>query len=79
MEKSFEGVHYAINAESDVGSEVSTSSKKKKKKGDDEDEFGPKFKVIIERAEPAGVKISKKNCCTVEVRSGEIDEVLEEE
>ena len=80
MEKSFEGVHYAINAESGVdGSEVSTSSKKKKKKGDDEDDFGPKFKVIIERAEPAGVKISKKNCCTIEVRSGEIDEVLEEE
>lgn len=57
----------------------SSTKSKKKKKTDEEDDFGPKFKVIIEKAEPAGVKISKKNCCTIEVRSGEIDEVLEEE
>lgn len=52
---------------------------KKKKNGDDDEDFGPKFKVIIDKAEPAGVKVSKKNCCTVEIKDGYIDEVLEEE
>lgn len=58
---------------------VSTASKKSKKKNEDEDDLGPKFKVIIEKAEPAGVKISKKNCCTVEIKDGYLDEVHEEE
>lgn len=34
---------------------------------EDEEEAGPKFKVLLEKAEPAQVKISKKNCCTVEL------------
>lgn len=34
---------------------------------DEEDEFGPRFKVILDSPEPEGVKISKKNCCTVEL------------
>lgn len=39
--------------------------------GDDseEEDFGPKFKVVIEKAEPNQVKISKKNCCTVEIQA----------
>lgn len=47
---------------------------------DDEDEessddepTGPKFKVIIEKAEPAGVKISKKNTCIVEIINRELE------
>jgi hypothetical protein len=36
---------------------------------EDEEEHGPRFKVILERPEPAQVKISKKNCCTVELIS----------
>jgi len=33
-----------------------------------EEEIGaPKFKIIIENANPEQVKISKKNCCTVEL------------
>lgn len=70
------GINTSINDA--TGSEVSNKSSKKKKKNE-EDEFGPRFKVIIENAEPAGVKISKKNCCTVEIKDGYIDEVLEEE
>lgn len=36
---------------------------------DEEDDYGPKFKVIIDRPEPyKAVKISKKNCCTVELK-----------
>lgn len=69
------GINTSVNG---ADSEVSNKSKKKKK-GDEEDEFGPRFRVIIEKAEPAGVKISKKNNCIVEVRDGQIDEVLEEE
>ena len=72
------GINTSVNEGSAVASEVSNRSSKKKKKDEDED-AGPKFKVIIEKAEPAGVKISKKNCCTVEIKDGYIDEVLEEE
>lgn len=46
------------------------------KEGDDhqeeeesEEEHGPRFKVVLEKPEPDAVKISKKNCCTVELRS----------
>lgn len=35
----------------------------------EEDEFGPKFKVVLEKPEPEQVKISKKNCCTVELKN----------
>jgi hypothetical protein len=40
--------------------------------GSDEDEehHGKRFKIIIDKAEPNGVKISKKNCCTVELKDG---------
>lgn len=40
---------------------------------DDEDDHGPRFKVVIEKPEPEQVKISKKNCCTVELKSKEKD------
>jgi hypothetical protein len=70
------GINTSINE--NAASEVSNKSKKKKN-GDDDEDFGPKFKVIIDKAEPAGVKVSKKNCCTVEIKDGYIDEVLEEE
>lgn len=40
---------------------------------DEEDEHGPRFKVVIEKPEPEQVKISKKNCCTVELKSKEKD------
>lgn len=69
------GVNASMNGSE---SQASTVSRKKKKK-EDLDDFGPKFKVIIEKAEPAGVKISKKNCCTVEIKDGYLDEVQEEE
>ena len=36
-----------------------------------EDEFGPKFKIVLEKPEPEQVKISKKNCCTVELKNTE--------
>lgn len=36
---------------------------------EDDDLEGPKFKVIIENPEPDQVKISKKNCCTVELKN----------
>lgn len=39
--------------------------------GDDEEsdeEFGPRFKIVLEKPEPDQVKISKKNCCTVELK-----------
>lgn len=34
-----------------------------------EEEFGPKFKIVLEKPEPEQVKISKKNCCTVELKT----------
>ena len=34
---------------------------------DDEDDPITFFKVILTKPEPSGVKISKKNCCTVEL------------
>lgn len=34
---------------------------------DEDEEFGPKFKIVLEKPEPDQVKISKKNCCTVEL------------
>lgn len=33
-----------------------------------EEEHGPRFKVVLEKPEPDAVKISKKNCCTVELK-----------
>lgn len=36
---------------------------------DEEEEFGPRFKVVLEKPEPQQVKISKKNCCTVELKN----------
>lgn len=45
----------------------------------DEEPSGPKFKVIIEKAEPAGVKISKKNTCIVEIINRELEIKNEEE
>ena len=33
-----------------------------------EEEYGPRFKVVLEKPEPDAVKISKKNCCTVELK-----------
>lgn len=43
---------------------------------DEEDDFAPKFKVIIDKPEPReAVKISKKNCVTVELkRSGKVED-----
>lgn len=37
--------------------------------GETEEEFGPKFKIVLEKPEPEQVKISKKNCCTVELKN----------
>jgi len=36
---------------------------------EEEEEVGPKFKVLIENPTPSDIKISKKNCCTVEIVS----------
>lgn len=36
---------------------------------EEEEQVGPKFKVVLEKAEPEQVKVSKKNCCTVELQS----------
>lgn len=35
---------------------------------EEEEQQGPRFKVIIEKADPQEVKISKKNCCVVELK-----------
>lgn len=35
--------------------------------GIEEDIGAPKFKIVLEKALPEAVKISKKNCCTVEL------------
>lgn len=35
---------------------------------EEEDAHGPRFKVVLEKPEPEAVKISKKNCCTVELK-----------
>lgn len=45
----------------------------------DEDIAGPKFKVIIEKAEPAGVKVSKKNACIIEIINHELEIKKDEE
>jgi hypothetical protein len=38
---------------------------------DSEDDIsGKKFTVIVEKPEPNGVKISKKNCCIIELKEG---------
>lgn len=42
---------------------------------DDDETAGVKFKVILEKPIPQGVKISRKNCCTIEI----IEEVSGEE
>lgn len=34
----------------------------------EDDSHGPRFKVVLEKPEPDAVKISKKNCCTVELK-----------
>lgn len=36
---------------------------------EEEEDYGPRFKVVLEKPEPEEVKISKKNCCTVELKS----------
>ena len=36
---------------------------------DSEEVDGPKFKVVLEKPDPESVKISKKNCCTVELQT----------
>ena len=41
----------------------------KSDEGETEEEFGPKFKIVLEKPEPEQVKISKKNCCTVELKN----------
>lgn len=46
---------------------------------DDDDIAGPKFKLIIEKAQPAGVKLSKKNTCIVEIINHELEQKNDEE
>ena len=46
---------------------------------EEETDIGPKFKVLIMDAKPAGCKISKKNTCIVEIRKEELEEKGEEE
>ena len=53
-----------------------------KAEGDDEEEeedYGPRFKVVLEKPEPSQVKISKKNCCTVELKNNQKDANAENE
>ena len=46
---------------------------------EEDDVAGPKFKVIIENAQPAGVKISKKNTCIVEIINHELEKKKDDE
>jgi hypothetical protein len=45
----------------------------------DDEPAGPKFKIIIEKAEPAGVKVSRKNACIVEIINHELEIKNDEE
>merc|ERR1712070_698533 len=45
----------------------------------DDEITGPKFKVIVEKAQPAGVKISRKNACIVEIINHELEIKNDEE
>jgi len=68
-----------------VGSELNFADKQKGDE-DEEDEGSSEegdpdvmFKVKLEKPEPAGVKISKKNVCLVTIsKSEEIDKELED-
>lgn len=62
----------------DIGIEKPEESKKEED-DEEEDDHGPRFKVILEKADPESVKISKKNCCTVELKNSAKDENENEE
>lgn len=63
----------AINADNEINDDDNEDSMS------DDDISGPKFKVIIEKASPAGVKISKKNACIVEIINHELEIKNDEE
>jgi len=53
-----------IDAKGDKGED----DKGEEEEESEEDSHGPRFKVVLEKPEPEAVKISKKNCCTVELK-----------
>lgn len=54
----------------DLGIDDGATAKEKldDEEEEEDDDHGPRFKVVLEQPEPEGVKISKKNCCTVELK-----------
>ena len=53
----------------DIGIEKRPEGEPNKEEDDEEEDVGPRFKIVLEKPEPEQVKISKKNCCTVELKS----------
>tara|TARA_B110000305_G_C19346252_1_gene591840 strand:+ start:155 stop:331 length:177 start_codon:yes stop_codon:yes gene_type:complete len=47
---------------------------KKEIDDEDEEEAGKNFKVLLEKIENDPVKISRKNCCTIELLKSSEDE-----
>jgi solute carrier family 8 (sodium/calcium exchanger) len=59
--------------------EINSGDEDEDEEESDDEPAGPKFKVVIENAEPAGVKISKKNTCIIEIINRELEIKNEEE
>jgi hypothetical protein len=50
-----------------------------KEEDGDESDHEVTVKVFMEAAEPSGVKMSKKNCCLINIVSGEVHDIHKKE